>query len=64
MEQKNNEFPERYAGDIRRYLEYCLMSDQPDVTEAMLENPQRKRRGFFTFNSIISSILKKETSKQ
>jgi len=37
VEQKNNEIPKQYAGDIRRYLDYCVKSDQPDGTEAMLD---------------------------
>lgn len=37
IEQKNNEIPKRYEGDIRRFLEYCTATDQPDSTEAMLD---------------------------
>lgn len=37
IEQKNNEIPARYEGDIRRFLEYCTATDQPDCTESMLD---------------------------
>ncbi|PZX07932.1 integrase/recombinase XerC [Psychrobacillus insolitus] len=37
IEQKNNEIPVRYEGDIRRFLEYCVATDQPDCIESMLD---------------------------
>lgn len=37
IEQKNNEIPARYEGDIRRFLEYCTATDQQDCTESMLD---------------------------
>ena len=37
IEEKNNEIPERYEGDIKRYLQYCTETDQPDSIEGMLD---------------------------
>lgn len=37
VEEKQNEIPVRYEGDIRRYLEYCAETDQPDGTESLLD---------------------------
>lgn len=37
IQDKNNEIPERYAGDIKRFLLYCGETDQQDGTESMLD---------------------------
>lgn len=37
IEEKNNEIPVRYEGDIRRYLAYCVETDQHDDPESMLD---------------------------
>ena len=37
VEQKNNEIPQRYAGDIHRYPAYCEKTDQSDGMEGMLD---------------------------
>ena len=52
VEQKNNEIPKQYAGDIRRYLDYCTRSDQPDGTEAMLD---------YLYGSLMDQKVKKTT---
>lgn len=52
VEQKNNEIPKQYAGDIRRYLNYCAKSDQPDGTEAMLD---------YLYGSLMEQKVKKTT---
>ena len=52
VEQKNNEIPKQYAGDIRRYLDYCVKSDQPDGTEAMLD---------YLYGSLMEQKVKKTT---
>lgn len=35
--EKQTEIPARYEGDIRRYLQYCSETDQPDCVEALLD---------------------------
>ena len=52
VEQKNNEIPKQYAGDIRRYLEFCVKSDQPEGTEAMLD---------YLYESLMEQKVKKTT---
>lgn len=52
VEQKNNEMPKQYTGDIRRYLDYCVKSDQPDGTEAMLD---------YLYGSLMEQKVKKTT---
>jgi len=52
VEQKNNEIPKQYAGDIRRYLDYCTNSEQPDGTEAMLD---------YLYGSLMEQKVKKTT---
>lgn len=37
IEQKSNEIPVRYEGDIRRYLSYCMDTEQNDDVESMLD---------------------------
>lgn len=37
IQDKNNEIPARYDGDIRRFLAYCVETDQVDGTESMLD---------------------------
>lgn len=37
IEEKHNEIPERYNGDIKRYLAFCVETDQEDGIEAMLD---------------------------
>lgn len=52
VEQKNNEIPDRYEGDIRRYLEYCLQTEQPDGKEALLD---------YLYGSLMEQKVKKTT---
>ncbi len=52
IEEKNNEIPERYDGDIRRFLQYCTETDQPDGTEAMLD---------YLYVSLKVHLIKKTT---
>lgn len=52
IEQKNNEIPKRYEGDIRRFLEYCAATDQPDSVEAMLD---------YLYVSLTEQRIKKNT---
>lgn len=52
IEQKNNEIPKRYEGDIRRYLEYCTATDQTDSPEAMLD---------YLYVSLTEQRIKKNT---
>jgi len=52
VEQKNNEIPKQYAGDIRRYLDYCVKSIQLDGTEAMLD---------YLYWSLMEQKVKKTT---
>ena len=37
IQDKNNEIPARYDGDIRRFLAYCVETDQVDGIESMLD---------------------------
>lgn len=37
VRDKHNEIPSRYEGDIRRYIQYCSETDQPDGVEALLD---------------------------
>ncbi len=37
IQQAHDKIPERYNGDIRRFIEYCTATDQPDSTETMLD---------------------------
>ncbi|WP_369751128.1 tyrosine-type recombinase/integrase [Paenisporosarcina sp. TG20] len=52
VDQKNDEISERYAGDIRQYLDYCLKTDQSDGTEAMLD---------YLYGSLMEQKVKKTT---
>ena len=52
VEQKNNEIPQRYAGDIHRYLAYCEKTDQSDGMEAMLD---------YLYGSLMEQKVKKTT---
>lgn len=52
IEEKNNEIPERYNGDIKRFLQYCTDTDQPDGTESMLD---------YLYVSLKVHLVKKNT---
>lgn len=52
IEIKKYEIPKQYLRDIRRYLEYCSTTDQPDGTDAMLN---------YLYSSLIEKKVKKTT---
>lgn len=52
VEEKQNEIPVRYDGDIKRYLSYCAETDQPDSVEAMLD---------YLYVSLKDHLVKKTT---